>query len=232
MWSITGGTNHTWLSIDPMTGILSGTPTALGPVSIDIHIEEPTMPSNFADRTYNFNVVAQTFFEDFEGACPNGWTLVGQWQCGAPSIVGPPSAFSGTQCLGTNLSGGYISGISFGQWTADSPPIMLTGANPSVQFQTWMDAEPGWDGFNLRVSTDNGMTFQLVNTVMPSYNLFPNAAPDPIWSDFSAMLGWQPYTADLTPYSGQTVILRFDFFSDLSVDGFPGIYIDDFAILE
>src|SRR5262249_5613199 len=49
VWSIVSGTNNGWLSIDPSTGALSGTPTAAnaGPVSVTVHVEEPALPSNF-----------------------------------------------------------------------------------------------------------------------------------------------------------------------------------------
>ncbi|MBL8935584.1 MAG: hypothetical protein JNM69_13595 [Archangium sp.] len=59
-WSIlAGATNAAWLSIDPVTGVLSGTPLVanLGPVSLTLRISEPGNPSNFAERTLAFAVV-------------------------------------------------------------------------------------------------------------------------------------------------------------------------------
>ena len=60
-WSIVGGTNHGWLTIDPATGVLSGTPDAAnaGPFSVTVRVDEPSLPSNFDDvarvRKQHFN---------------------------------------------------------------------------------------------------------------------------------------------------------------------------------
>ena len=58
-------------------------------------------------RRFDFEVQTFVYFEDFEGACPNGWTLGGDWECGTPSITGPSTAFSGSQCLATQIDGTY-----------------------------------------------------------------------------------------------------------------------------
>jgi len=67
VWSIVGGMNHAWLSINPSTGLLTGTPAManLGPVSVTVHVEEPAAPANFAEKTFNFEVYQfyQTSFE-------------------------------------------------------------------------------------------------------------------------------------------------------------------------
>ncbi|MFX8324060.1 hypothetical protein ABTL43_19880, partial [Acinetobacter baumannii] len=79
---------------------LTGTPAIAnkGMVSVTVHVEEPSYPSNFANQTFQFNVVdvgVVDYFQDFEGACPNGWALTGDWQCGTPTVEGPSAAWSG-----------------------------------------------------------------------------------------------------------------------------------------
>ena len=169
------------------------------------------------------------YYEGFDGGCPAGWTLGGDWQCGVQTTSGPMSAFSGTMCLGTVINGLYNNNQSFAVTTADSPPIMLTTATPQMTFQVWNNTEGfGFDGFNLQISTDNGMTFNAVSSVTPAYN--DTIGGQAAWSGDDSMLDWQLYNADLTAFNGMTVILRFAFESDTSVT-LPGVYIDDVTVL-
>ncbi len=46
---------------------------------------------------------------------------------------------------------------------------------------------------------------------------------------FQAALGWQLMQADLTAYTGMTVVLRFGFQSDSS-NTYAGVFIDDFLV--
>jgi hypothetical protein len=171
------------------------------------------------------------FTETFDGVCPNGWVLGGDWQCGAPSIVGPATAYSGTQCLGTILGGLYSNNQAYGVAVADSPSISLVGAvNPSVQFRAYVHTEGSvFDGFNLKVSTDGGVNHTLVSAVMPSYNL--TILGQPAWGGPQQASGWQLFTADLSAFAGQSVKLRFDFRSDGSIIN-PGVYIDDVIVAD
>jgi hypothetical protein len=231
-WSIApGGTNDSWLSLNPSTGVLSGTPAAAneGPVLVTIRIAEPMWPANFSEETLAFDVVplpAPAYDTSFEGACPNGWVLTGDWECGVPVNVGPAAAFTGTQCIATQIDSNYNDSQSYGSATATSPAIVLP-AKPSlrVTFRIWMDTEGStYDGVNLRISNDGGNSFFLLNSVAPAYNLFVGGQS--AWGGHQAALGWQLYEADLAAYAGQTVHLRFAFRSDSS-GTFPGIYIDD-----
>src|SRR5205823_4223151 len=89
--------------------------------------------------------------------CPPGWTFSGDWQCGTPTS-GPNAAHTGTGVLATVLSGNY-SYDTTASWTrslANSPAISLAGATaPALQFWAYLDSETAYDGFNIKVSTDN-----------------------------------------------------------------------------
>ncbi len=78
-WSInmTGGVNTNWLHLDQTTGVLTGTPlaTETGPVTFTVHVQEPTLASNFAEQTYTLDVLPDIYYTSWEGACPAGWTL-------------------------------------------------------------------------------------------------------------------------------------------------------------
>jgi hypothetical protein len=234
-WSIVpGGTNNAWLSIDPSTGVLTGTPTAaeLGPVSLTVHVDEPFYPADFAEATYTFDVITPptpAYQTDFEGTCPVGWTLTGDWECGAPTTVGPPTAYSGVQCIGTQIAGFYNNFDSYLGTTATSPPIVLPSDLPqTLTFRAWFDTEGAtYDGFNVQITTDGGATNTVVGTVTPAYNL--TVGGEPAWGGHQEALGWQLMQADLSPWIGQTVEIRFAFHSDSS-GTFAGVYIDDVLV--
>jgi hypothetical protein len=232
VWSIKpGGVNTAWLTIDPVTGMLGGTPSAAesGQVTVTVHVEEPTLPSNFAEKTFTFNVKPNAYYTSFEGACPDGWTLTGDWQCGVPTTVGPATAYDGKQCIATQLAGNYSSLQTWATTTATSPDIDLTAAqSPVLTFRMWIDTEGStYDGLNLKVSTDGGATYSVVNGVSPAYPL--TIAGQPAWGGHQVGLGWQFMQADLSPYAGKVIRLRFSFQSDSS-GTFPGAYIDDIFI--
>jgi len=233
VWTIdSGSVNAGWLSIDAATGVISGTPTTanLGPVSITVHVEEPSQPSNFADQAFTFNVDPDLYYTSWEGACPGGWTLLGDWQCGVPTnTAGPATASAGTQCLGTGMVTDYSNNDTWAATTATSPPIDFTGVvSPTLTFRMWIDTEGGlYDGANLQISTDGGLTYSVVTTVMPVYSL--TIASEPAWGGHQAGLGWQLVQADLTAYANKHVLLRFAFQSDAS-GTWAGAFVDDFLV--
>jgi hypothetical protein len=232
VWSLLpGGTNDAWLSLDPATGVLSGTPTAseVGPVTFSVRVQEPGLPSNYDERTFTFDVDYASYYSSFEGLCPAGWTLTGTWQCGVPSNVGPPSAFVGTQVIATRVAANYFNSQTYTGATATSPSIDLSGSPfPTLTWRMWVETEGGtFDGVNLKISTDGGATYTVLDTVSPPYPL--TIAGEPAWGGFQQGLGWQVFQANLAAYVGQVVRLRFSFRSDSSGSA-PGIYVDDFLV--
>jgi len=232
VWSLKpGGQNNGWLTIDPTTGVLSGTPSSadVGTVMFTVHVEEPTLPSNFAEKTFTFAVKHDAYYTSFEGTCPDGWTLTGDWECGTPSMVGPTEAYQGTQCIATKIGGLYANLQTYGATTATSPDIDLSAsANPLMTFRMWIDTEGStYDGVNVKVSNDGGMTYSVLNSVLPVYPL--TVAGQPAWGGHQSGLGWQLMQADLSAYAGQIIRVRFSFQTDSS-GIFPGVYIDDIFV--
>ncbi len=229
-WSITGGTNHAWLSIDPATGELTGTPAAgeIGPVSVTLRVEEPLFPTNFDEVTFAMTVYDGVWAESFEGGCPAGWSLGGNWQCGTPT-AGPATPYDGSNCLGTNLSGDYSNNQTWSACVADSPPIDLTGiVAPLLRFRLWLSTEGSiYDGANVKVSADCTSYTTLATDKV--YNATVNG--ENAWNGNESSSGWQLVTANLSAYAGQTICLRFAFRSDGSTT-YPGPYIDAIQIVQ
>src|SRR5262249_2711062 len=95
----------------------------------------------------------------------------------------------------------------------------------------WDQTEGGIsDGWNLKISTDGGSTFtEVTMNVTPTYSLM--IAGQPAWGGDHSADGWKNYTADLTPYVGKFVILRFAFRSDPATVS-PGVYIAAIVVAE
>jgi cysteine-rich repeat protein len=234
-WSIVGGFNHGWLNIGTNTGVLSGTPTMgdAGPVNVTVRVADASVPANYDERTFSFEVFQRLFLQEgFDAVCPPaGWTLGGDWACGTPSVVGPESARTPSNCVGTVLDGDHSPNQAWDTAVVDTPSINLTGASaPLAMFFMWVDTEGStYDGANLKVSTNGGLSFQTVTSVVPAYNL--TVGGQEAWGGHLAAVGWQQYTADLSTHAGQTIILRFAFRSD-SVFEYPGVYVDDVVVVE
>ncbi len=230
-WSKVAGVNDSWLNVDPVTGTLSGIPTLanIGPFSVTVRVEESGLPSNYDLVTLEGEIVYAAYYTGFEGLCPSGWTLTGTWDCGVPTVVGPASAFLGSQALGTVMNGNYLDLQAFAGATATSPDIDLSGSPfPTLTFRMWVDTEgQAYDGFNLQASSDGGMNWDVVNTVVPAYPLVVEGLP--AWGGLQSNLGWQLVTANLAAYNGQVIKLRFAFQSD-SFQAYAGVYVDEFLV--
>ncbi len=108
--------------------------------------------------------------------------------------------------------------------TEVSGPVNLT-------FQTWYDIERDWDYVFLLASTDEGATWEFLQTPLgtdsnPNGNSFG-------WGYTSNTRGseWVEETVDLSDYAGEEILLRFEYVTDAAVNG-EGMMIDDIAIPE
>ncbi len=160
------------------------------------------------------DVPDQTYLDDFEGG-PGGWTVdsvSSSWEYGAPS--GAPGAHSGTKVWGTALIGNYP--VFAYDWLM-SPDIELPSTASSVTLDFWhfysfqFSGATNYDCSNLWISTDNGITWQLMEHYYGN-----NGA-------------WEQESFDLTSYAGQSVRFAFQLVSDRS-SGALGWYIDDVEI--
>ncbi len=112
----------------------------------------------------------------------------------------------------------------------DTDSILLSGGSPVLSFQHRYAVEPpagaaapynGWDGMNVRVSTDGGETWTVLPNPSPGYSnssLYSfgeqhGEGPGiPGWT--GRLDAWTPVSIDLSAYAGQTVRIRFAFASD------------------
>jgi len=171
-------------------------------------------------------------FDDFESTSQITYLETGDWERGIPSI-GPMSAYSGVQLWATDLDNNYANGSILS--TLETGEIVIFGINnPVLKFYQWYAIENGNDGGNVKVSVDNGDSWQLLvpGNGYPVTNL-PAGGGNPLAGE-PAFSGnhqlWYEATFDLLNYSAYPVIkLRFDFGVDQTVNA-EGWYIDDLQI--
>lgn len=154
---------------------------------------------------------------------PDSWKAFGN--SGLSWWVGDP-------VLGTN--GGYAD-----HWydVLETPPIVLSGNNLQLSFYHRYNVEEpetyeeydGWDGMNVRISTDSGVTWQVLGNPSVPYtcsSLFSfgdehGEGPDiPGWA--GKLDPWTRVVFDISEYKDDTVIIRFAFASDPAFSTFDG----------
>lgn len=121
--------------------------------------------------------------------------------------------------------------ISYLQRRAD-----LTNATaPSLQFKHWYQIEPDWDYAYVRVSRDDGDTWEFVNTSRcggtatdPNGNNRAITESGGITGDSG---GWQDCTLDLTPYAGGPVLIRFEYDTDQAISE-AGYVVDNVRFVD
>ena len=163
----------------------------------------------------------------------NTWITKDEADIGTKWNLTSWSAYDGTgeswhladTSLGTN--GGY--GNSWYQ-VLDTDPITLSETGLQLTFYHRYSVEApggapsgynGWDGMNVRISTDNGATWIVLTNPTPEYtssSLYSfgfehhEGANIPGWA--GSLDTWTLVTFDLSAYASKTVIIRFAFASD------------------
>ena len=151
--------------------------------------------------------------------------------------------------LSLGNQGGYDNGWYEG---LDTDPVLLSGTNLKLQFIHRYSVEsPGgepagynaWDGMNVRISSDGGSTWQVLQNPVPAYSnsslysFGEQHGEGPGIPGWTGVLNtWTNVSFDLSAYTGQTVKIRFAFASDPGLstnDGAPNLFgwqIDNIVI--
>ena len=184
------------------------------------------IPSNDTIRI-DFAAFADIYIEDFEG---DDGLFVGDndWEWGHP-VTGPNGGHSGQNLWATVLAGNYNAGPLLS--TLISPSINLSGSAHMTLWH-WYDTESGFDGGNLKISVDDGESWQLLTPADGYDGLLSTNFENPIGGEeafFGMSNEWIQETFDLAAYAGASVTIKFDFGSDSSIDDI-GWYVDDVIV--
>ncbi len=118
----------------------------------------------------------------------------------------------------------------------------LTGvASAELTYDLWFDLEYGWDYAGVRVSEDGGESWTWLVGEQMAELPGASAAPGPVYSGRSGVsrealysldpppARWVQERLDLTPYAGREILLRFDTYTDDSVNE-PGLCLDNLRV--
>ncbi|MEM7235330.1 MAG: choice-of-anchor J domain-containing protein, partial [Planctomycetota bacterium] len=155
---------------------------------------------------------------DFE-ADDGGFTHAGTsdaWQWGEPRF-GPDAAVSGLRVWGTQLDGDAPERSN--SWLVTPPIAIASGSTPYFSFEHYLDSEE-CDVRGLVEVTTDGENYRPLPGVRVS------AGGSGEFRCRETEQNWERIDVSLADYVGQTVQIRFHFYSDTTVSG-PGWLIDD-----
>ena len=149
--------------------------------------------------------------------------------------------FTGSTQIGLVDTAAYSGRYFWWSNRGDDSDMMLTRAfdlsdvdEATLDFWTWYDLEEDWDYAYVQISTDDGETWEILTTpsgtpTNPNGNSFG-------WA-YTGMSGggetpeWIQERVDLSSYTGQEILVRFEYITDDAVNR-PGFVLDDIAIPE
>lgn len=102
-------------------------------------------------------------------------------------------------------------------------------SSATLHYKVWHDTEQVWDFGYVLVSTDDGKSWEFLQTPNMSESDQSGLVFGPGYNGISD--GWLDETIDLTAYAGQTILLRFELLNDEAISQ-PGMAIDDVQIPE
>ncbi|MCD4829830.1 MAG: T9SS type A sorting domain-containing protein [Candidatus Cloacimonetes bacterium] len=163
------------------------------------------------------------FEEDFE-ADNGGFMAYGGWQYGEPSV----GSHSGTHAWATHIGTNYGNNVA---WFVGTSAFFI-GDNTTLSFWHYYDTQENADGGNVKLSTNNGITWNVVEPVggYPTASMSNGNSAiggEPGFSGDSG--GWVPVTFDLAAYANDDIKLRWHFGSDGSTVAY-GWAIDDVVV--
>ncbi len=142
--------------------------------------------------------------------------------------------FTGTQQVQLVDTLPHSGNYFYYSYPADESAVSMTRAfdlttltEATLTFWAWYDIEAGWDYGYVAVSADGGERWTLLQT---NTSTLDNPQGNSFGPGFTGRSeGWVSQTADLTPYAGQSILLRFWYITDSAIHQ-QGFVIDDIAI--
>jgi predicted outer membrane repeat protein len=212
------------LSINPASGLISGTPTGHGEFVVQLSAINDAGTGN-ALLTMTIDPLPPAVVT-LTGDADPGWPRQSEWAYGTPTGSGgssnglpdPAAGATGTHVFGVNLGGDY-SLTPGGPFYLTAGPFDLSEADQTVlQFRRWLNTDfLPWAGATLEISAD-GQNWAL---------LWTNGA-NPVIDT-----GWQSVRYDISQVAdhGSSVFIRWGYQVQAGALAYSGWNIDDIEIL-
>ena len=149
-------------------------------------------------------------------------------------------SFEGLQSVQVVPQGPHSGEYAFWTNRGDTSDMTLTRAfdfseldgDITFDYWVWYDIEEDWDYLYLQASTDDGETWQILETpsgtdANPTGNSYGWGYTGPSGSE--GVSEWIQESVDLSVFAGQQVLLRFEYVTDAAVNG-EGLLLDDLSI--
>ncbi|MCX6165453.1 MAG: M14 family zinc carboxypeptidase [Ignavibacteriae bacterium] len=161
----------------------------------------------------------ETLFSDNAENGKGNWTVSGNGKLWDTTYI---SFWKGAKCFTDSRWGN--SSNSTTNYFALNNSINLTGkTNPRIEYAAKWATEPGFDYARIQVSSNGGTTW--VN--LPGrYTKTLSSQPS-----YHGMSYWVYEQVNLNAYIGQTIKIRFNYYTDNGVPG-DGFYFDDFRVVD
>jgi hypothetical protein len=203
----------------------------------------PTCPTGLTDNASTTctpglcpvtgTATCQNFDADATGTLPAGWSSTVPVGTGAPWVIDSTQFNSASNAVATNDIGSVSSQI------LELPAVIAGNSGAlTLDFVSYFDTEPTFDGFVVEYSTDGGGTWTDVvvggTWVLNGYNqaAISTAFGSPIAGRpaFSGVFtSWTEHIATIPANPGDSVIFHFWMASDDSV-AHTGVWLDDICI--
>jgi hypothetical protein len=152
---------------------------------------------------------------DFE-ASNGGFTADAGWEWGTTDSLG---AHSGDNVWATTPNEYYDNSADYSLLS----PEFTVQAGMNLEFYVNYHTEENADGLNCKISTDEGLTWDLIEPI-GGYSSVEDGGENAFGGDSE---GWILATFDLSAYNGNTAQIKWHFQSSSSVNNFNGVAIDD-----
>ncbi len=231
-----------WLNVQPQTAeVITG-----DSLHFDLLVNSTSLAPSFIDLELNVGEVDTSLVTIHNsGAAPVNITA-SSWAIDPNSLlwhVSQNQAYEGSSwwCGDPNLGGYPNATVQY----LDLPPIDLNGtSNPELSFMLDWDIEDpngadppfdGWDGANVWISTDQGVTFEVIEPISPVYTCSALYAWGDYW-ELGVVPGWagnhhgyEEARFNLNAFTSGEIIIRFGFAADGAATG-TGVFIDNISI--
>ena len=164
--------------------------------------------------------------EDWESGIGDWYTDFGVWEIGTPTVAGPSTAHSGSQCASTILNGNYQEG-SPSRLISSPFTVPSASENPRLRFWHWYSfSTSDYGQVQVRIAGQSNWTAL-------SSGRYGHGSVG-----YHSSSRWTRPSLDLSAYAGQTIELCFYFYSSCTDEWpngcvthvAPGWYIDEILV--